>query len=104
MGNLAIGGYLEFIVGFAAEVPVVDDAILLVSLQFINSNLDPVEVTMSPVSLPSIPGTLGFLPINPPLVEMFPSSGSLDDPVFMFGGTATPVEKETFGSVKALFR
>jgi hypothetical protein len=99
-------GFLEFIVGFAAEVPVdpVDGSLLLVTLQFINSNVEQVDITMSPASIPSIPGTIGFLPGDPPLIEMFPSSGSLDTPVFSFNATAVAVEDESFGSVKALYR
>jgi hypothetical protein len=98
-------GYLEFIVGFADVVTAEPDgSLLLVTLQFINSNIDRVDVTLSPASIPSIPGTMGFLPVDPPLVEMFPSSGSYDDPIFSFNAEATPVEEESFGSVKALYR
>ena len=98
-------GFLEFIVGFAdAVTPEPDGSLLLVTLQFINSNVERVDISMSPASIPSIPGTIGFLPVDPPLVEMFPSSGSMDTPVFSFNATAVAVEEETFGSVKALYR
>ena len=98
-------GFLEFIVGFAAEVPAeADGSVLLATLQFINSNLDQINITLSPASIPSIPGTIAFLPGDPPLVEMFPSSGSWAAPIFSFGGEATAIEEESFGSVKALYR
>lgn len=97
-------GYLEFIVGFADYVTPVDNAILLVSLQFINSNVEGVYVTMGPASFPGIPGSMMFLPGDPPLMEMYPSSGAYDNPVFSFNGEVVTVENESFGSFKALFR
>lgn len=103
MGNIA-GGYLEFIVGFAAEVPAVDDAILLVSLQFICATANPIEVRMGPASFPTIPGEMSFVTPWQTLEVMYPISGSLDDPVFLFNGYAIAVEKESFGAVKALYR
>jgi hypothetical protein len=103
VGNIS-SGYLEFIVGFAEMVPSVDEAILLVTLQFINSNVQMVYVTMSPASIPSIPGAMGYLPGDPPLIEMYPASGHYDNPVFTFNGETVPVERESFGSLKALYR
>jgi hypothetical protein len=61
-------------------------------------------VTLSPASIPSIPGTMAYLPTDPPLQEMFPASGDYSDPVFIFAGEAVPVQEESFGSVKALYR
>jgi hypothetical protein len=98
-------GFLEFIVGFADLVMAEPDrSLLLVTLQFINSNVVPIYVTMSPASTPSIPGTMGFLPVDPPLIEMYPASGAYEDPIFAFNGAAVPVEIESFGSLKALYR
>lgn len=97
-------GYLEFIVGFADLVPTVDDAILMVSFQFIYVNPVPIEVTMGPCSVPAIPGEMVFLPGDPPYELMHSMGGSPDAPVFIFGGEAIAVEPESFGSVKALFR
>jgi len=67
-------------------------------------NTYPVEVTLGPPSVPSIPGHMGFLPPNPPIEIMYSMGGSHEAPVFIFNGMAIPVESESFGSVKALYR
>ena len=98
-------GYLEFIAGFVDVLPGVDDAVALVHFQFLNFNSSPVEVTFSPVSVPSIPGQMVFLPTSDDGLEiMYPVSGHPDAPVFIFGDMAIPVETESFGSVKSLYR
>jgi hypothetical protein len=97
-------GYLEYIVGFADLIPTVDEAILCLTLQFININTVPVEVTLGPPSFASIPNQMSFFPGDPPLEIMYSMGGSHDAPVFIFSGMAIPVEEESFGSVKALYR
>jgi len=97
-------GFLEYIVGLSAQIEVVDGACLLTTLQFINNNVGEVNVTLSPASVPSIDGALGFVTPDQTLQEMFPSSGNAANPVFTFGGIAVPVEGASFGAVKALYR
>jgi hypothetical protein len=97
-------GFLEYIVGFAYEIPSINDAILLTTLQFINQNTGPVEVTMGPASVPSVPGQMSYVTPNASLQVMYSMGGAMDAPVFIFNGEAVPVEQESFGSVKALYR
>ncbi len=97
-------GYLEYIVGFGSDIPVVSEAVVLVTFSFLNQNAFPVEVTLGPVSNSSIPGHMAFLPPDPPLEIMYSMGGSHEAPVFIFNGRAVPVESESFGSVKALYR
>jgi hypothetical protein len=101
-------GYLEYIAAFGGVVPVVDEADALIHFQFLNTNSFPVEVTLSPASLPSLPGFMVFLPPdysgNDDLEIMYAVSGHPDAPVYIFNGAAVSVETESFGSVKALYR
>lgn len=98
-------GYLEYIVGIGAPWPVVDEAVTLITFTFLNTNAAVIDVTLGPVGSPSIPGEMALLTSDDPaLVVMYPVSGSPDMPVFQFNGMAVAVEKETFGSVKALYR
>ena len=107
VNNLA-NGWLEYIVGFAAEVPKdVNDAVLLVSFRFIHLVPGVINVTLGPITsaIPSLQDKMSYVTPNQTLDEMFPSSGAPDAPVFTFGGgTVVPVEDASFGSVKALFR
>jgi hypothetical protein len=65
-----------------------------------------INVTLGPISTmpPSISGQMAFVTPNSTLEAMYSMGGSHDAPVFLFGGEAVPVEKESFGSVKALYR
>lgn len=98
-------GYLEYIVGFSEDLPAVNEAVALIEFVFMNLNQGPVEVTLGPVSTPSIPGQIVFVPAGITELEiMYQVSGHPDAPVFIFNGMAIPVESESFGSVKALYR
>jgi hypothetical protein len=98
-------GYLEYIVGFSDVVALTaDQSIALVSFTFMNLNVVPVNITLGPPSVPSIPGQMAFLPPSPPLVAMYSAGGAPDAPVFTFNGQAVAVENESFGAVKALYR
>jgi hypothetical protein len=101
-------GWLEFITGFASPgIPSINDAVLLATITLVNNNFIPVEITLGPCSLPAIPGQMVYLSDNNVthiLHIMHPVSGSQDAPVFIFNGEAVPVEDESFGSVKALYR
>lgn len=97
-------GYLEYIIGFANGIPVVDEAATLIHYQFMNINTVPVEVTLGPTVPSDIPGEMVFLPPDPPVEIMYSVGGSHAAPVFIFNGEAINVEAESFGSVKALYR
>jgi hypothetical protein len=95
-------GFLEFLVGAISPstIPVVNEAVVLVTMTFMNLNPATTVVTVGPPSW------------NPQMVfavaggghEMYSIGGSVDAGVFEFNGEAVAVENESFGSVKALFR
>jgi hypothetical protein len=102
-------GWMEFIVGFAMEIPTSPDGtVLLATIQFIQLYPASIYVTLGPASVPTIPGIMIFVYNDPysgsTVQEMYPASGSYDDPVFAFSGSAVPVVSRTFGAVKVLYR
>ena len=103
-------GFLDYLVILLYEpVPVINEAVVLVALQFINSNDVPVEVTLYPCINEQVWNQISFVTqeLDDPddwYQAMHPISGSRETPVFIFGGEAVAVENETFGSVKALYR
>jgi hypothetical protein len=101
-------GYLDFVVGVSSGSPnvVVDDAVQLVHFVFLNTYPGMTEVTLTPyVEVNSIPGEMAFIGnVSSDLWPMYSKGGSHDAPVFIFNGMAVPVENESFGSVKALYR
>ncbi|MCK9996179.1 MAG: hypothetical protein KAH56_07860 [Candidatus Krumholzibacteria bacterium] len=97
-------GFLEYIVGIANDVPVTDESVVLIEFVFLAVVDLSIEVTIGPTSKPSRPGVMVFQSESGHLVPMYPVSGSYDDPIFIFNGEAVDVVKESFGSVKALYR
>ena len=104
--NTNIGlGYLEYVVGFAADVPVTDESVMLVRIMFMHTAPGVIEVTLGPTEGgQSIPGEMAFQSVPGQLRIMYSMGGSHDAPVFLFEGIAIAVEEESFGSVKALYR
>lgn len=104
--RLASDGYLEYVVGFPDIVPTVDEACLLISFTFLNAVPDVINVTLGTISSysPSIPDQMAFVTPFQTLEVMYSMGGSPDAPVFIFNGEAIPVEKGSYGSVKALYR
>ena len=101
-------GYLDFVVGTSSGFPnvVVNDAVQLIHFVFLNVYAGMTEVTLTPyVEVNSIPGEMAFLGnTSDDLWPMYSKGGSHEAPVFIFNGIAVPVENESFGSVKALYR
>lgn len=99
-------GYLEYIVGIDLNNPVVvvNDAAVLITFVFLYNSVGMTTVYLGPTSLPSIAGEMAFQSVQGELRPMYPASGSVNSPVFLFNGEAVAVENESFGSVKALFR
>ena len=97
-------GYLEYIVGIPYTNPLIvtDESVVLIHFQFIAIGV--IEVTLSPTSYQEIPGQMAFSWLDYDPQVMYSMGGSHDCPVFIFGGEAVPVEQESFGSVKALYR
>ena len=99
-------GYLEYVVGLGLDWPVLDPSqVQLVVITFMNFGGGVIEVTVGPITVPSVPGHMVYQAVEGTLVPMYSMAyGSPDSTVFIFQGLAIAVEKESFGSVKALFR
>ena len=97
-------GFLEYIVQYVNGEPVIDEAIVLVQISLMHTASGVIEVSLSPFDYASFPGQMSFFSVSTQYEAMHPVSGSHDAPVFIFGGEAVALEKESFGSVKALYR
>ena len=103
-GNIGLG-YLEYIVGFAEDVPVTNESVVLLMIVFMHTAEGVIEVTLGPrEGNQSIPGEMAFQSVQGQLRVMYSMGGSHDAPVCLFEGIAIAVEDESFGSVKALYR
>jgi len=104
----------ELSVGVGGGLPSSAAAVLLSTVQvMILGQNEPVELTIGPVSNPP-GGSLGNdLPVyvtwdgdqNYPMQNMYPSSGDIDEPVFVFNDSLQgPPQSETWSGVKAVYR
>ena len=97
---------LDYTVGLAEPVLVTNDAVILVTLQFMI--LDDAVPGLDPVELYMTNSRNGFLQYQrdggPPLIPAFPSSGDQASPVASFNGGVVATESSTWGTVKSLYR
>ena len=104
----------ELSVGVGGGLPSSAAAVLLSTVQvMILGQNEPVELTIGPVSNPP-GGSLGsYLPVyatwdgdqDYPLQNMYPSSGDIDEPVFVFNDSSQgPPQSETWTGVKTVYR
>lgn len=107
IGNIGLG-YLEYIVGLGTDYPVTNESVDLLAINFMHTAPGQIDVSLSPTSAPSIPGHMAYQSVEGDLRIMYSAGGEDGDPddipVWIFDGNATPIETESFGSVKALFR
>jgi hypothetical protein len=68
---------------------------------FVNQNPSAVGLSLIP---PYYTPAMTYRSETGQQIAMYPISGSHEAPVFVFNGVAVPVEEESFGSVKALYR
>ena len=56
-------GYLEYIVGIPTymAIPVIDEAAVLITFQFLSTTVSPIEVTLGPTWYPYYPGQMAFM-------------------------------------------
>jgi len=109
--HIQVGVFPSFSVGAAQDIRPPAPAILLMSLFFEITGPEPVDFYIKEAHLP-VGGSLGnYLPvyingdIHEDLRNLYPSSGSIDLPVFRINGEA-PVATVSarFGDIKALYR
>jgi len=101
-------GFLEFLVGAISPstIPVVNEAVVLVTMTFMNLNPATTVVTLGPPSWNPMMTCVGRTTqdADPVGQEMHSVGGSLEAGVFEFNGEAVSVDNVSFGSVKALYR
>ena len=92
---------LEYAVGLGVPTPVVGGAVTLVEFTFMVLAVSQIDVFIEE----SQGGNLYYQEAdNKELVDYYPSSSDPAMPVASFNGTVTPVDEETWGGVKALYR
>jgi len=98
-------GVIDFRCAYAQDVPVTNDAVVLVELLFLPRGAVTTEVFLEPLPVPSIADEMSFCAGCPNGgMIMHPVSGSHELPVFVLQAGAVAAESMTFGSVKALYR
>ena len=104
---IRLGEGNEYVVGFAAPVPVAGVAAMMMTFSIMVIDSDPKEVFLNTTSIPSIPGFMaivdGSIESNN-LQAAWPSSGDYANPVFGINTAVVAVETESWGNVKSLFR
>ncbi len=109
--SINVGIFPSYSVGNAQAVLPQDNVIHLMTMTFMVTGLEPSNIYIRQAHLP-VGGSLGNdLPVYADgeeltvLRNLYPSSGSIDLPVFRINGEApVATEPATFNGVKALFR
>ena len=107
--HVNVGTFPSFSVGLSEPIPQAP-VIHLMTITIGVSEVEPVAIYLTPPALP-VGGSMGNdLPafITGPefeLIAFYPSSGSIEAPVFMINGEApVATEPATMGSIKSLYR
>ena len=105
--SINYGSANEYIVGLYP--PLLPDeyghAILMSPTYFVFDS-DPVYVSVTPTSIPTIPDQISYLTDGDlqTIVDMNPASGNFVDPIFAFNSEFVATESTTWTAVKALYR
>ena len=92
---------LEYAVGLASPIEIVDGLVQLVALSLIVLSVEENFIYMNNSPL----GNMYYQNAGDgQLVNFYPTSGDSADPVAAIDGTVTPVEASTWGGVKSLYR
>jgi len=105
--TINIGDTGNVVAGFQNAVPVSSQrAAMLATFSVLTMGNNPDGYKLVPTITPSLPNTMAYVDFDDPegnLVNMVPSSGSNDRPVFIFGDYSLE-EAQAWGAVKALYR
>jgi len=113
--GLNLGTPENIVAGFATAVPVTSQRVaVLATLSVLTMGDNPEGYRLVPTEAPSHPNTMAYVDSEDPdgevpdpevdnIVDMMPTSGSFDRPVFTFGDY-TVDETAKWGEVKALYR
>ncbi|MEN8005540.1 MAG: hypothetical protein ABFS42_00910 [Candidatus Krumholzibacteriota bacterium] len=98
-------GFLEYIVSLGTSLEVISGAATLISFQFMTVSPLPTVISLSPTNDPSIPGEMVFQSVPGQLRTMHIDSETPCGGYFCFNNCCgLPVDDESFGSVKTLYR
>jgi hypothetical protein len=107
LSALNVGDITNQVVGFGSGLPVdSSQMVTLATFQVFTMGNNREGYTLSPTSPSSLPNSMAYLDFQDPddnLVDMAPTSGSYDRPVFTFGDF-TIDEEQTWGTVKSLYK
>ena len=104
------GSSWGYATGYASPLSVANGQVLLATINVMVTGTGPFYLNLNPATVPSVPSLMAItIPDGSggaTLVGCLPSSGAFGDadPDFAVGDVTTPVETESFGAVKALFR
>ena len=100
--NLAV--FPELFVGWGQLLWPVEGVVHLATVTFMYADDSEERVFVGPTSTPTLPGELAYCWGMGLPTEMFPASGSFDEPIFGVNNCgALPESPITWGAVKALF-
>ncbi len=92
-------GFLEYIVEIGNDYPVTEDSVQLIKFTLMKTAPGHLDIFLTPTTDSCIPGEMAYQSVSGELRVMYP----LQTPAFVWE-PGLPVESETFGSVKALYR
>jgi hypothetical protein len=103
-----VGAPPSYVVGFATNVPVVNQAIVLCTWSFMASTNAQFDIFLDITRFPGLAGEMAVNDVNDPdepLSAVYVSTGDVGVPVFSVNGTAAvAIENDTWGGVKSLYR
>jgi hypothetical protein len=105
--SINIGIPPDFIVGLGTPLyPDEYGHAILMAPTFFVYDVDPVYVSVMPVSVPSVPNQISYLDYFDVdvLLPMYPASGNFIDPIFAFNTGLVGTEDATWSTLKALYR
>ena len=107
---LNVGTAPDFIVGLGNSFPVVDTAAVLVTWLFASIDGGEYQLFLGATSTARFPGFMSIVDAgdddSDPGQIVYPANNNFDDPAFAVNSAnvVVPVENESWGDVKALFR
>ena len=97
----------DYIVGFNSPRPIISGYAILCEPVYLVITFDPVYVTAGPSPIESIPGAMAYVEYFEygALHEMYPASGSFDEPLFAFNDDEVVAsESLSWTDLKSLYR
>jgi len=108
IGAINVGTAPEYIVGFGTSQPVVDNALVLITWSFFSDG-EAFELFLGSTATARFPGNMSIVDpadgIGDPGEIVYPANGDFALSAYAINSdTVVPVENQSWGDVKALFR